>query len=57
MEAVTNSATAGKAVVELANTLPNTGGLVSWFTGDNDIAAFGTSLVPLVRASHNIPTI
>ena len=45
MEAVTNSATAGKAVVELANTLPNTGGLVSWFTGDNDITAFGTSLV------------
>lgn len=45
VEAVTNSATAGKAIVELANTLPNTGGLVSWFTGDNDIAAFGTSLV------------
>ena len=45
VEAVTNSATAGEAVVELANTLPNTGGLVSWFTGDNDIAAFGTSLV------------
>lgn len=45
VEAVTNSATAGKAVVELANTLPNTGGLVSWFTGDNDIGAFGTSLV------------
>ena len=45
VEAVTNSATAGKAVVELANTLPNTGGLVSWFTRDNDIASFGTSLV------------
>ena len=45
VEAVTNSATAGKAVVELANTLPNTGGLVSWFTGDNDLAVFGTSLV------------
>jgi tape measure domain-containing protein len=45
VEAVTNSATAGKAVVELANTLPNTGGLVSWFTGDNDIASLGTSLV------------
>ena len=44
-EAVTNSATAGKAIVELANTLPNTGGLVSWFTGDNDIASFGASLV------------
>lgn len=45
IEAVTNSATAGKAIVELANTLPNTGGLVSWFTGDNDIGAFGESLV------------
>lgn len=45
VEAVTNSATAGKAIVELANTLPNTGGLVSWFTGDNDIGAFGESLV------------
>jgi tape measure domain-containing protein len=45
VEAVVNSATAGKAIVELANTLPNTGGLVSWFTGDNDIGAFGQSLV------------
>lgn len=45
IEAVVNSATAGKAIVELANTLPNTGGLVSWFTGDNDIGAFGQSLV------------
>lgn len=45
VEAVVNSATAGKAIVELANTLPNTGGLISWFTGDNDIGAFGQSLV------------
>lgn len=45
VEAVTNSATAGNAIVELANTLPNTGGLVSWFAGDNDIGAFGESLV------------
>ena len=45
VEAVVNSATAGKAIVELANTLPNTGGLVSWFTGDNDIGVFGQSLV------------
>lgn len=42
---VTNSATAGKALVELANTIPNTGGLVSWFTGDNDLGSFGDSLV------------
>lgn len=43
--AITNSATAGKALVELANTIPNTGGLVCWFTGDNDLGSFGDSLV------------
>lgn len=43
--AITNSTTAGKALVELANTIPNTGGLVSWFTGDNDLCSFGDSLV------------
>ena len=43
--AITNSATAGKALVELANTIPNTGGLVSWFTGDNDLGSLGDSLV------------
>lgn len=43
--AITNSATVGKALVELANTIPNTGGLVSWFTGDNDLGSFGDSLV------------
>ena len=41
---VTGSANAAKALSELANNLPNTGGLVSWFTGDNDIGAFGQSL-------------
>lgn len=44
-EAVTNSATAGKALTELASTVPNTGGLVSWFTGENDMETFGTQLV------------
>lgn len=43
-EVVTASANAAKALSELANNLPNTGGLVSWFTGDNDIGAFGQSL-------------
>ncbi len=38
------SANASKALVELANNLPNTGGLISWFTGDNDIGSFGESL-------------
>lgn len=44
-DAITNSAIAGKALTELASTVPNTGGLVSWFTGDNDLATFGTQLV------------
>ena len=42
---VINSANAAKALVELSNNLPNTGGIVSWFTGDNDIATFGKQLV------------
>lgn len=42
---VVNSANAVKALVELSNNLPNSGGIVSWFTGDNDIASFGEKLV------------
>ena len=49
-DAVVNSATAGKALVELANTIPNTGGAVAFFTGDNDLAAFGESLIPFGEA-------
>lgn len=41
---VSASANAARALSELAENLPNTGGLVSWFTGDNDIGAFGQSL-------------
>lgn len=48
-DSIVNSATAGKSLVELANTLPNTGGIVSWFTGDNDIGAFGESLISFGR--------
>lgn len=42
---VTNSASAAKALSELANNLPNSGGMVEWFTGGNDIGDFGRSLV------------
>ena len=41
---VSASANAARALSELAENLPNTGGLVSWFTGDNDIGTFGQSL-------------
>lgn len=50
VEAVTNSAIAGQAMSELANTLPNTGGLVAFFTGDNDLETFGEQLVPFGEA-------
>lgn len=43
-DVVVNSANAALALANLANNLPNSGGLVSWFTGDNDISTFGESL-------------
>ena len=49
-DAVANSATAGAALVELANTIPNAGGLVSFFTGDNDLFTFGEQIVPFGEA-------
>lgn len=50
VEAITNSATAGKSMVELANTIPQTGGLVSWFTGEKNIEKFGNQLAPFGTA-------
>ena len=43
-KAVSASTTAAKSLAELANNLPNTGGIVSWFTGDNDLDTFGSKL-------------
>ena len=48
--AITASANAGKAIAEMADTIPNTGGLVSLFTGDNDLTDFTKKLVPFGRA-------
>ena len=48
-ESVTASANAAKALSELATNLPNTGGLISLFAGDNSIASFGYQLVPFGR--------
>ena len=45
VEAVVAAANAGKTMVELAKTIPNCGGVVSFFTGDNDLSSFGTQLV------------
>ncbi len=49
-DVIQNSVTAGQALMELAKTVPNTGGVVSWFTGDNDLVTFGEQLVPFGKA-------
>lgn len=46
-EAVKTSVTAAKALVELAKEVPNEGGVVGWFAGENSIAKFGKELVDL----------
>lgn len=44
-QAVEDSAIAGEALVKLAETVPNTGGLFAFFSGDNDLEAFGAQIV------------
>lgn len=41
---VKNAGLAIAALAEAANKIPNTGGIVSWFTGDNDISTFTDKL-------------
>ena len=43
--AVQAAANAGSIMVKLANTIPNSGGVVGFFTGNNDIDKFGSKLV------------
>lgn len=43
-DVVQNSANAAKALTELANNLPTSGGFLSLFTGDKSLANFGTEL-------------
>ena len=43
---ISNSAKAAKSLAKVAEAIPNEGGLVSLFTGDNSIGDFGNNLVP-----------
>lgn len=43
-EGIVSSTSAAKALVDMANEIPNSGGLLSLFSGDNDFATFGTQL-------------
>lgn len=45
-EAITASATAAKALAEVAKAIPKEGGLWQMLSGENDIGSFGTKLVP-----------
>ena len=47
---VAESATASKSIVDMANTIGNSGGLKSWITGDNDLGNFGINLVTFGRS-------
>lgn len=48
-ENLTAAANAAKALAEMCNYIPNSGGIVTWFTGDNSIARFSVELVLLGR--------
>jgi hypothetical protein len=52
-EAITASANAAKALSELANNLPTSGGFFSLFTGDQDLSDFGDSLVDFGEGLSN----
>ena len=43
-EQVTAAANAAKTLAEMTNTIPNSGGVVSWFAGDNSVANFAAEL-------------
>ena len=43
-ESIQNSVTAGQALSDLANALPNEGGLAEWIFGGSDLGSFGTTL-------------
>ena len=47
IENVTAAAGAAKELATLTNSIPNEGGVVAWFTGDNSIATFASNLPAL----------
>ena len=51
---MTEAATAGKALAEMADTVPNSGGVVGFFAGENDIEAFGKQLIPFGKGYERV---
>lgn len=50
IEPIQASVVAGKALSSLAESMPNDGGIASWFTGDNDMGVFSTKIVAFGNA-------
>lgn len=50
---VIESTKAIEALVKIADSLPNSGGIASWFAGDNDLSDFASKLVPLGEGLKN----
>ena len=48
-DAVENSARAAESIVAIAKNIPNSGGVAAWFSGENDIDAWGEMLVSFGR--------
>ena len=46
-DSIATAAEAGKALAEMASTVPNSGGLVAWFSGENSFATFSSNLPTL----------
>lgn len=49
-EAIKAAANAGTLMTTMAADIPNFGGVVSWFTGDNDLKTFGSQMVAFAMA-------
>lgn len=48
-ESIIAASNAAKALAEMTSVIPNEGGVISWFTGENSIAKFGSEL-PILGA-------
>lgn len=53
---INSAVEAGKAIVNMANELPTTGGIVSWFLGDNDLGDFAINIEDFGNGIKNFAT-
>lgn len=56
-EAVNAAANAGKMIASMVDTIPGTGGVVQFFTGEKDFRTFSNNLIPFGEAMRDFSTI